>query len=107
MVILKQLSSSRCMSRVLDRQRHGGFCEAPPAPRFVLQAPQLLKLGQLQAPQLEPLRTPFASAMAMGAMAFFPERRAVSAGRCEAIPTPSRRRDAEQRAPRQKTWRNA
>ena len=91
------------MSRVLDRQRHGGSFEAPPAPLFVLQAPQLLRLGQLQAPQLEPLpRKLFEQRLG-----FFPEHRAASATRCEGIPTtrcegiptPSRRRD-EQRAAR-------
>ena len=63
-----------CMSRVLDRQRHGGEvpqnCEPPSqeprrirgwseAPRrFVLQAPPLLKLGHLQTPVLpDPLNS--------------------------------------------------
>ena len=47
-----------CMSRVLDRQRHGGENVWPGQgreARFVLQAPPLLKLGQLQAPTLDPL----------------------------------------------------
>lgn len=65
-----------CMSRVLDRQRHGGevpLCEQSQASqgeprkirgwseaprRFVLQAPPLLKLGHLQTPVLpDPLNS--------------------------------------------------
>lgn len=69
-----------CMSRVLDRQRHGGeqntWCYGGEGPRFVLQAPPLLKLGQLQTPTLPDPLNPFLGSSYSG----YPQTRTFAIG---------------------------